>query len=387
MNDEEKSNVGINSIASDSNQPTQLLLKCSINDGQIINFLADTGASYSCLPLCYQKCSLLETTNISVTSCTGSGMKVAGEINVEVGIPSLRRCYEANFLVCDVAMPILGMDFLKKYSMIIDCGNRTVTDPLTGISAKLSVTSVPSCWNLKFDIPIPSHLKSLFDQYHSVVRNSSNVQLTELPVKHYIDTGSAPPSAAKCRRLHGAKLEAARVELNRLQKLGIIRPSRSPYSSPIHMAPKSFEGYRLTGDYRSLNACTIPDRYPIPHLFSFQEKLRGMKVFSKIDLRHGFTHVRMNEKDIEKTAIITPFGLFEHLFMPQGLRNAPATFQRLMDQIMKPCQDFSFCFVDDIIIFSPDQETQRKQLFKVFAILEQYGMVINLSKCVSKLIR
>jgi cleavage and polyadenylation specificity factor subunit 1 len=375
-------NKDVGSIYSIAEQkvPTQLFLQAAINNGPLMKFMVDTGASYSCLPLTFSATCLLEKTNILVSSCSGQNMRVAGEVSVELAVPSLRRCYESTFVVCDVTMPILGMDFLKQYAVRIDCGNRTIIDPITGLSATLSLdTADPRCCELKFDIPIPEGLKALFEECFSGLQSATSPEV-ELPVQHYIDIGSAPPPHVKCRRLHGEKLEAAKIEIDRLLKLGVIRPSSSPYSSPIHMVRKPGGGWRLTGDYRMLNSVTVPDRYPIPHLFSFQEKLKGMKVFSKIDLVRGFHHVRVNPKDVEKTAIITPFGLFEHVFMPMGLRNSPATFQRLMDRILKPCELFCFWFIDDLIIFSPDTKTHRKHLRKVFRILAQYGLTINLSK-------
>ncbi|KAJ8386199.1 hypothetical protein AAFF_G00176230 [Aldrovandia affinis] len=103
-----------------------------------------------------------------------------------------------------------------------------------------------------------------------------------------------------------------------MEKLGIVRHSNSPWASPLHMVPKSDNGCRPCGDYRRLNDATIPDCYPVPHIQDFSARLAGKTVFSKVDLIRGYHQVPVNAEDIPKTAVITPFGLFEFLRMPFG---------------------------------------------------------------------
>ena len=115
---------------------------------------------------------------------------------------------------------------------------------------------------------------------------------------------------------------------------GIVRPSKSPWASPLHLVPKKNPGeWRITGDYRALNSITKPDRYPLPFIQSLSNKLHGGTVFSKIDLLKAYHQIPMSPDDIKKTAVTTPFGLFEYCFMPMGLRNAGSTFQRFIDSI------------------------------------------------------
>lgn len=125
--------------------------------------------------------------------------------------------------------------------------------------------------------------------------------------------------------------------------LGIIRPSSSPYASPLHLVPKQQEGaWRACGDFRRLNAQTTPDKYPVPNLADFAVTLQGARIFTKLDLRKAFYQIPVAEEDIAITAIITPFGLYEFLRMPFSLRNTAQSFQRLIDEALRRGLSHSF---------------------------------------------
>jgi hypothetical protein len=151
-------------------------------------------------------------------------------------------------------------------------------------------------------------------------------------VQHTIET-QGRPLFAKSRRLDPDKLRIAENEFRALEKMCIVRRSNSGWSSPLHMVPKPDGSFCPCGDYRRLNTVTEDDRYPLPSILDFSSNLAGCTVFSKVDLVKGYHQVPMAEADIPKTAICTPFGLFEYLFMPFGLKNAAQTFQRLMDRL------------------------------------------------------
>ena len=165
-----------------------------------------------------------------------------------------------------------------------------------------------------------------------------------------------------------------------MEKAGIIRRSTSPWSSPLHMVKKKDGSWRPCGDYRRLNNVTIPDRYPLPNIADFSARISGSKFFSKLDLQKGYYQVPMAPDDIKKTAIITPFGMFEFLRLPFGLRNAGQTFQRLMDQVLGGLP-YCFVYVDDILVFSPDLSSHVVHLREVLELCHLHGLTIGLPKC------
>ena len=172
--------------------------------------------------------------------------------------------------------------------------------------------------------------------------------------------------------------QVVKDKIDEMLEQGIIRRSSSRYMSPILVVPKKDGRIRLCVDYRNLNAVTIPDNFVLPRIDRLKLRIHG-KVFSTIDLKDGFMQIPIAEEDIPKTAMYTPWGLYEYLRMPFGLRNAPPTFQRFMNMVLHRVEH-QFCYIDDIIVFSETLEDHKIHLGEVFARLAQYGLVINLDK-------
>ena len=146
------------------------------------------------------------------------------------------------------------------------------------------------------------------------------------------------------------------------------------------MVLKQNGSWRPCGDYRLLNAKTIPDKYSLPNLRDFNINLFGKTIFSKIDLVKAYHQIKMKDEDIKKTAISTPFGLFEYTRMPFGLRNSAQSMQRFVDQITQGLP-FVFTYIDDFLIYSKTMEEHRKHLKIILERLKNFKMSVNIDKC------
>lgn len=154
-------------------------------------------------------------------------------------------------------------------------------------------------------------------------------------VKHKIRLSDPTPFKQRVRPIHPSDYEAVRLHLKELYDANIIRESESPFASPIVVVKKKNGQIRLCVDYRKLNSQTIKDAYALPHIEEAFASLTGAKWFLVMDLKSGYYQVEMEEEDKHKTAFVTPMGFWEFNRMPQGVTNAPSTFQRVMEKCMR----------------------------------------------------
>jgi hypothetical protein len=159
------------------------------------------------------------------------------------------------------------------------------------------------------------------------------------------------------------ELAELKMQLQDLLEKGFIRPSSSPWGCPAIFVKKKDQALRMCVDYRPLNEVTIKNKYPLPWIDILFDQLTGARVFSKIDLRSGYHQIRIRPKDIPKTAFTTRYGLFEYLVMSFGLTNGPAHFTYPMNSVFMPELDkFVLVFIDDILIYSKNEEEHAKHL-------------------------
>jgi hypothetical protein len=163
---------------------------------------------------------------------------------------------------------------------------------------------------------------------------------------------------------------------------GYIYPSSSPWGCTTLFVKKKDQALRLCVDYRPLNAITVKNKYPLPRIDILFDQLVGSKVFSKIDLHSGYHQIKIDAEDIPKTAFSTRYGLYEYLVMSFGLTNAPTHFMYLMNSMFMPELDkFVMVFIDDILVYSKDEEEHEQHLRVILQRLHEHQLYAKFSKC------
>lgn len=201
-------------------------------------------------------------------------------------------------------------------------------------------------------------------------------------VKHNIKLSDETPFKLRARPIHPHDVEAVRQHLQELLDAGVIRESESPFSSPIVVVRKKNGQVRLCIDYRKLNLQTVKDAYALPRMDDTFTALSGSKWFSVLDLKSGYYQIEGDEVDKPKTAFVCPLGFWEFNRMPQGVTNAPSTFQRLMEKCMGDMNlKGVVVFLDDLIVFSKTLEDHEARLIKVLNRLKEYGLKLSPEKC------
>jgi len=221
------------------------------------------------------------------------------------------------------------------------------------------------------------------DRFHLPFDELEHTNATQ----HFIPTINEVPIHTKQYRFPPIHKEEINKQVTELLNDNIIEYSNSPYNSPIWIVPKKPDSagnkrWRMVIDYRALNEKTIGDAYPLPNITDILDQLGNAKYFSVLDLASGFHQIPMDPKDAPKTAFSTPYGHYQFKRMPFGLKNAPATFQRLMDNVLSGLQGNElFVYMDDIVIYARSLEEHAIKFNRLMARLREANLKLQPDKC------
>ena len=192
----------------------------------------------------------------------------------------------------------------------------------------------------------------------------------------------AKPVKKGLYRMSRTELEETRKQVEKLIDLGFVRPSKSPWASPVLFASKKDGGLRFCIDYRALNRFTVKNSYPLPRIDGLMDQVGNAQYFTTIDLRSGYHQMRIAEEDVPKTAFSTRYGHYEYTVVPFGLTNAPAEFMSLMNKIFKEYTDkFVLVYLDDILVYSKTWEDHIRHVRLVLDRLRKEKLYAKFSKC------
>jgi hypothetical protein len=373
--------------------------------------LFDSGATHSFVSYYFAKACCLESEaldiNLAVATPIGSTI-VCTSVVKNCPILVEGHVMPANLVVFEMSGfdIILGMDWLSKYHACVDCFCKEIVFKPPG-AAEFKIQGDRNIGALKLISAIQATklLRSGCSGYLAcvteeklgrrieeipIVREFVDVFLEELPgippdkeIEFTIDLlpDTAPISKAPYR-MAPLELKELKDQLQELLDRGFIRPSVSPWGAPVLFVKKKDGSMRLCINYRGLNKVTIKNRYPLPRIDDLFDQLQGSQVFSKIDLRSGYHQLKIQEKDVQKTAFRTRYGHYEFLVMPFGLTNAPAAFMDMMNQIFREHVDRCVVvFIDDILIYSKSQEEHVEHLRIVLSILRKHQLFAKFKKC------
>uniref|UniRef100_A0A803JIM9 Gypsy retrotransposon integrase-like protein 1 n=1 Tax=Xenopus tropicalis TaxID=8364 RepID=A0A803JIM9_XENTR len=200
-------------------------------------------------------------------------------------------------------------------------------------------------------------------------------------IEHDVITESGNRVHLKPYRIPEARREVVSREIKKMLELDVIEESQSEWSSPIVLVPKPNGEIRFCNDYRKVNAISKFDAYPMPRVDELIERLGKARYLTTIDLTKGYWQVPLTKQAREKTAFSTPDGLFQYKVLPFGLHGAPATFQRMMDRILKPHGRYAAAYLDDIVIHSTDWESHLAKVQAVVDSIRNAGLTANPAKC------
>ena len=207
-----------------------------------------------------------------------------------------------------------------------------------------------------------------------------DLHAAEVPIRHSFELTDDRPVYHNPRRMSPRDNQTVREEIDKMLRAGIIVPADSAWAFPVVIVAKKDGSPRFCIDYRILNGRIKPSRWPIPHIEEIFDDLRGAVIFTTLDLFSGYWQIQMEESHKDITTFTTRFGNFRFEVMPMGLINAPSTFQKMMDGLLKDIP-FARAYLDDVVIFSASLEDHLEHLQVVLTLLAGFNLRLRVAKC------
>lgn len=254
--------------------------------------------------------------------------------------------------------------------------------PAEVFDAQQVAASLPDVSDCPLSAEQRQQLQALLGKHQGVFRSGRGGVANPSLITHRIQTGDHPPMKRRAYRTSPEKRREINRQVQCLLEDGIIEESCSPWSSPVVLVRKKNNTWRFCVDYRGLNSVTIKDSHPLPRVDDTLDALSGATWFSTLDFSDGYWQVEVAQEDREKTAFTTGQGLYQFKSMPMGLTNAPATFQRVMELVLRGLPwHICMVYLDDILIYSRSFEAHLSALEEVFTRIGTAGLRLNARKC------
>ena len=398
--------------------PKFIKFPVSINGWFRTHAFVDTGATLSLMSLHtaqQAKLRINTKTRTSLSQITGYTASI-GRTTLRLTIGSITKQVAIDVMESFRYPLLLGMDIGAEFQIIADLGSRRAFlkgSPQTALTTThqspegsastlqgaasfspepMNPSPGPTTFSLgpanqivgldKGSESYPAKFNEVLNRHSTLFAQSNNDLGLITVAKHRIRTADQNPIYTRPFRFSIKENDEIRRQVHELIQQRRVRPSVSPYNSPVFMVKKKDGGQRMVLDYSKLNNVTISDRHPLPLIQEVLDRLQGKRVFSVLDIAWGFWQVAMDPEDIQKTAFSTSDGHYEWICMPMGLKGAPATFQRIIQTVLG---DLLYTcvinYLDDLIIYSNNDTDHLEHLNRVFDRLKQHGVKLKKEKC------
>lgn len=349
--------------------------------GRQVSALIDTDATIDVMSLDLARYLNVQpdpSTRIQVRHANGRSLS-EGRLTLPLTLLNTTIQFTPQVLINPPHHIIIGRRAAQQLNLHIDCVKSQVTQ-VTPVKLEADEMCLPA---QPEDKPLSPDISKLLKDYSEIFSSSSTDLNRITGASHVIRLHpDSQPIAQKPYRSSGADKQEIQTQVQSMLKTGLVRPSHSPWASPVTLADKKDGSRRFCVDYRKLNAMTVDEREPLPLIQDVLDQLGTSRIFTTLDLASGYWQVPLAPESIEKSAFVTPDGQYEWLVMPFGLKNAPPTFQRIIRRVLGDLIGHGvLSYLDDVIIYSQDFSSHMSLLKEVFQKLSQAKVKLKMSKC------